>query len=50
MTLAYDEQLGLPTRKTNIKDQKIDSLSVENYEMIIAAFQVTNKFCKTRFF
>ena len=50
MTLAYAKQLGLRTRKTNVKVQKIDGSLLATYEMVIAAFYVIEKLDKIWFF
>lgn len=43
MTLVYAAQLGLTPRFTNVGTQKIDSLALKTYEMIIARFLVKIK-------
>ena len=50
MTLAYAKQLGLRTRKTDVGAQKIDGSSLDTFGMVIAGFQVIDKFGKGRFF
>ena len=50
MTLAYTKQLGLRTRKTDVGAQKINRLLLATYGIVIAAFQVTDKLSKARFF
>ena len=47
---AYAKKPGLRIRKTNIGAQKIDGSTLETYGMIIADFQVQDKFGKARFF
>ena len=46
MSLAYAKTLGLKTRKTNIKAQKIDDSALEPFGMVIADLQVEVKGCK----
>ena len=43
MTPAYVKKLGLQTRKTDIKTQKIDGSSINAFGMVIASFQVLDK-------
>ena len=50
MTPAYTKQLGLWTRKTDVKAQKIDGSLLATYGMVIAAFQVKDKLGRARFF
>ena len=50
ITLAYAKKLGLRTRKTNVGAQKIDGSLLETYEIVIAAFQMKDKFGRVRFF
>ena len=43
MTLAYAAHLDLNVRVTHVNVQKIDSLSLATYNIVIAAFQVVDK-------
>ena len=47
---AYVERLGLKTWKTNVGAQKIDGSILENFEMVIADFQVEDKGSRPKFF
>ena len=47
---AYVKKLGLQVRKTNIGAQKIDRSTLKTYDIVIAGFQVQDKFGKARFF
>lgn len=38
MTLAYVEKLGFITQKTSIRAQKIDSMVLDIYDMIMGSF------------
>lgn len=38
MTPAYAVKLGLIIQKTSVKDQKIDSLSLETHNIVLAKF------------
>ena len=50
MALAYAKKLGLRVWKTDIGARKIDRSTFETYDMVIAGFQVQDKFGKARFF
>ena len=50
MAPAYAKKLGLQVRKTDVGTQKIDGSTLETYGMVIADFQVQDKFEKARFF
>ena len=50
ITPAYAKQLGLCNQKTDVWAQKIDKLSLNTFEMVIAGFQVIDKLGRTRFF
>lgn len=50
MTLAYAAKLGLTIWKTNINGQKIDSLSLKTYRMVITGFLVQDRLEKVWFF
>ena len=47
-TLA--KELGLPIRPTDIGVQKIDDTTLDTYEVVVAAFLVTDKINRVRFF
>ena len=48
--LSFAKQLGLPIRSTAIGAQKIDSTTLNIYEIIVAAFLIMNKANRVRFF
>ena len=48
--LAFAERLGLVVRATNVDAQKIDGTTFETYEMVVAAFSVTDQANRIRFF
>ena len=50
ITPAYAAKLGLKIRKTDIRAQKIDSSTLDTFEMILASFQIKNKLDRARFF
>ena len=50
MASAYVKKLGLQVRKTDFGAQKIDGSTLETYGIVIAGFQVQDKFEKARFF
>ena len=50
MAPAYAKKLGLHVRKTDVGAQKIDGSTLGTYGMVIAGFQVQDKFGKARFF
>ena len=50
MSPAYAKKLGLKTRKTNVRAQKIDGSAVETFGMVIADFQIEDKGGRPRFF
>ena len=50
MAPAYAKKLGLQVKKTDVGAQKIDGSILETYGMVIARFQVQDKFGKARFF
>ena len=47
---AYIKKLGLKTWKTNIGVQKIDSSTLETFEMVIADFKIEAKVGRPRIF
>ena len=50
MAPAYVKKLGPRVRKTHVGAQKIDGSTLKTYGMVIAGFQVQDKFEKARFF
>ena len=42
MHTAFAKRLGLVVRSTNVGAQKIDGTTLETYEMVVAAFSVTD--------
>lgn len=50
MVSTHTKKLGLQIQKTNIRVQKIDESSLETYSIVLAGFQVQDKFGKARFF
>lgn len=50
MNPAYAAKLGLRVQRTDVGSQKIDGSSLDTYGMIIAVFQVLDKFGRLRFF
>ena len=50
MAPTYAKKLGLRVRKTDVDAQKIDGSTLETYGIVIAGFQVQDKFEKARFF
>lgn len=50
MTLAYTAKLGLTTQKTSVRVQKIDSLPLESYGMVLASFSLQDSLRRIRFF
>ena len=50
MTLAYKAHLGLKVKVTNIGAQKIDRSSLATYGIVIAVFQIVDKFGYSQFF
>ena len=50
MTLGYISKLSLKVRSINIGAQKIDNSTLEMFEMVLASFQVKNKFGRFWFF
>ena len=47
---AFAERLGLVVRTTNVGAQKIDGTTLETYEMVVAAFSVTDQANRVKFF
>ena len=50
MTPAYASKLGLRVRQTNLGAQKIDGSTLKRFEIVLASFQVEDKFGRARFF
>ena len=50
ITPTYAAELGLKVQKTDVGAQKIDRSLLKTYNMVIAAFQVFNKFNCSWFF
>ena len=50
MAPAYAKKMGLRVRKTDVNAQKIEGSTLKTYGMVIASFQVQDKFGKARFF
>ena len=50
MILKYTLKLSLKVYLTNIKTQKIDNSIFKMFKMVVASFQVKNKFEKIWFF
>ena len=48
--LTFAQKLGLPIRPKDVKAQKIDGNTLDIYKMVVAAFSVTNKANRVRFF
>ena len=48
--LAYASNIGLQARHINIGTQKIDGSTLKTFGMVLADFQVEDKFRKARFF
>ena len=47
---TFIKELGLPIRLTDIGAQKIDGTTLDTYGMVVAAFSVTDKANRVRFF
>lgn len=50
MTLTYTSKLSLKARHTNVRAQKIDSSIFSIFGIVLASFQIENKFERARFF
>ena len=48
--LTFAKQLSLSIRPTDIVAQKIDGITLDTYEMVVAAFSVVNKVNEVKFF
>ena len=47
---SFVKQLGLPIRLTDVEAQKIDSITLEIYGMVVTAFSMVDKANRGRFF
>ena len=47
---TFAEKLGLVVKFTNVGTQKIDSTTFETYEIVVAAFSVTDQTNRVKFF
>ena len=47
---TFVKELGFPIRPTNVRAQKIDGTMLDTYGMVVAAFLVTKKTNRVRFF
>ena len=47
---TFVKQLGLPIRSTDVGAQKIYGTTLDNHEMVVAAFSVVDKANQVRFF
>ena len=43
MSQAFAHQLGLAIQKTNVGAQKIDGTTLENYEIVVSTFSISDK-------
>ncbi len=50
MSQAFEQQLGLKIRKTNVGAQKINGTILETYGMVVSTFSVSDKDRRERFF
>ena len=50
MTPAYASKLGLQVYHINIGAQTIDGSTLETFRMVLASFQIEDKFRRARFF
>ena len=50
MTLKYDLKLELKIHLTNIEAQKIDNSTLKIFGLVLASFQVEDKFKRVQFF
>ena len=48
--LAVAKDLGLPIKLTDIRDKKIDNITLDTYGMVVAVFSLTNKATQVKFF
>ena len=47
---TYTKKLDLQMQKTNVRAESIEGSTLETYGIVIASFQIQNKFGNTRFF
>ena len=47
---TFAKELGLPIRPTDVEAQKIDGTTPDTYGIVVAAFLVTDKANRVRFF
>ena len=47
---TFAKELGLPIRPTDVEAQKIDGTTLDTHRVVIAAFPVTDKANRVRFF
>lgn len=50
MTPVYVLELGLKVRQTNVGDEKNDGSMFKIFEIVLASFQIEDKFKRTWFF
>ena len=50
ITPAYAKQLGVRIQKTDVRAQRINGLSLDTFEIVIADIQVIDKLSRVRFF
>ncbi len=50
MSQAFAHQLGIKTRKTNVKARKIDGTTLKTYRMVVSTFSMSDKDGRKRFF
>ena len=48
--LTFAQELGLPIRPTDVRVQKIDSITLDTFGIVVTAFLVINKANQVRFF
>ena len=48
--LIFVKELGLPIRLTDVRAQRIDGTTLDIYEIVVAAFSMTDKANQVRFF
>ena len=48
--ITFAKELGLPIRPTDVEVQKIDGTMLDTHKVVIAAFPVTDKANRVRFF
>ena len=50
MTLAFTLKLGLWVQPTNVRAQKINNFTLKIFGMVLANFQIEDKYGRARFF